>query len=137
MMPSLLYIRRMLEPTLLALILTVSAFAAQPLPGDVVVLPAKLNAEGFSQMLIPVSGLEFRPTADHDWAIVAVASNSEAADAGLEIGDSLREINGHVAAELTLGDIQALLSRPSTPCIVRVDRHGKARTATLRLRNRL
>jgi hypothetical protein len=83
------------------------------------------------------SGLEVRPTEDHGWTIVAVAPNSTAAEAGLEIGDTLTQIDGRAATELTLGDIQALLSRPETTCVVRVNRHGDVRTATLRLRNRL
>ena len=83
------------------------------------------------------SGLEFRPTADHEYVIVAVSPSSAAAEAGLAIGDVLKEIDGHRARDITLGEIQRMLSRPDATSVIRVEARGNLKTATLHLRARL
>lgn len=83
------------------------------------------------------SGLELRPTADREYAIVAVSPDSAAAEAGLAVGDVLKEIDGHRASAITFGEIQRLLSRPDATCSVSIESRGKRRTASLHLRRRL
>jgi hypothetical protein len=83
------------------------------------------------------SGLEFRPTANGGYAVAAVIPGSPGAENGLKVGDLLLEIDGRAARELSLGDIKALLSRPTGTAVLRVEREGSTRMATLRLKSLL
>lgn len=83
------------------------------------------------------SGLQFRPAANGWYTIAAVASNSPGADAGLRQEDLLLQIDEKDASQLTLGEIHTLLSRPGAICILRVNRLGSTRLATLKLKSTL
>ena len=87
------------------------------------------------QQPLDASGLQFRPTANGWYTVAAVAPRSPGADAGVQQGDVLLQIDSKDASQLTLGEINALLSRPATTYILRIDRLGSTRTATLQLKN--
>jgi len=87
------------------------------------------------QQPLDASGLKFHPTANGWYTVAAVAPHSPGADAGVQQGDVLLQIDGKDASQLTLGDINALLSRPAATYILRIDRLGWTRTATLQLKN--
>jgi hypothetical protein len=95
------------------------------------------NGQTHDAQPFDASGLELRPSDDREYAIVAIASDSAAAEAGLAVGDVLKEIDGHRARDLTLGDIQARLNRAGTSCVVLVERRGHTQTTTLKLRRLL
>jgi hypothetical protein len=83
------------------------------------------------------SGIELRPTDAHEFAIVGIGSDSAAADAGLQVGDLLKTVNGRSARDMTLGELQEAFSRVGERCSVQIERDGRVETATLRLRRRL
>jgi C-terminal processing protease CtpA/Prc len=58
-------------------------------------------------------------------------------DAGLRVGDILRQVDGCNAADLSHAEIKEILSRAGTTCTVTVERQGTMKTATLQLRRRL
>jgi hypothetical protein len=92
------------------------------------------------QQPFDASGLEFRLSGDRAYAVaavVAVAPGSAGDAAGVQKGDVLLQIDERAARDLTLGDIQALLSRSGVRCSVKFDRRGTARTVMLELRARL
>lgn len=87
--------------------------------------------------LFDASGLELRRNADDEYAVASVAPGSASDGAGLQVGDLLRELDGIQARELTLGNIQARLSRAGTTCALKIDRQGVTRSITLELKKRL
>ena len=95
------------------------------------------NARLHERQLFDASGLEFRPTANGGYAVAAVIPGSPGAENDLRVGDLLLEIDGRSARELSLGDIKAVLSRPTGTAVLRVEREGSTRMATLRLKSLL
>lgn len=95
------------------------------------------NARLDQPQVFDAGGLEFRRNADDEYAVASVASGSPGDNAGVQIGDVLREIDGRDARSLTLGDIKARLSRTGTTCTVKIDRRGTTRSITLELENLL
>jgi PDZ domain-containing protein len=95
------------------------------------------NGRTRGPQLFDASGIEVRPTADHEFAIVAVAADSAASVAGVRLRDVLKRVDGRPAREMTLGEIQAAFNRAGTTCTVQVEREGRLQTATLHLRRRL
>jgi membrane-associated protease RseP (regulator of RpoE activity) len=83
------------------------------------------------------SGVQVRATDAHEFAVVDIAANSAAADAGLHVGDLLETVDGRPARDMTLGEIQDALNRAGETCTVQVERDGQTHTARLRLRRRL
>ncbi|MFA5908078.1 MAG: PDZ domain-containing protein [Vicinamibacterales bacterium] len=83
------------------------------------------------------SGVEFRHAENDAFAVLAIAPDSPGAMAGLEAGDVLLEIDGRSATGMALAEIKARLSRPGTTCVLRINRKGAMRTATLQLKDRL
>jgi hypothetical protein len=83
------------------------------------------------------SGLDFAYSANQDFVINGIATDSPGAAAGLMEGDRLLAIDDREARTLTIGQIKALLSRPGLTCSIRVDRRGETRTAILHLMKRL
>ena len=93
------------------------------------------NGQPNEEQPFDASGLQFRPTANGWYTVAAVAPRSPGADAGMQQGDVLLQIDSKDASQLTLGEINALLSRPAVTYILRIDRLGSTRTATLQLKN--
>jgi hypothetical protein len=95
------------------------------------------NGRTRGPQLFDASGIEVRPTADHEFAIVAVAADSAASVAGVRHGDVLKRVDGRPVREMTLGAIQDAFNRAETTCAVQIEREGRLHTATLHLRRRL
>ncbi len=87
------------------------------------------------QQLFETSGLKFRPTPTGWYAVEALAPGLPGDEAGLQLGDLVLQINNKDASQLTLADIQALLSGPVTTHVLHIDRLGSTRTVTLQLKN--
>jgi PDZ domain len=95
------------------------------------------NGRTRGPQLFDASGIEVRPTVDHELAIVAVAADSAASVAGVRLGDIVKRVDGRPAREMTLGEIQDAFNQAETTCTVQLEREGRLQTATLHLRRRL
>jgi membrane-associated protease RseP (regulator of RpoE activity) len=95
------------------------------------------NGRPRDPQVFDASGIEVRPTEAHEFAIVAVAPDSPAAEANLRVGDVLKEIDGRRTRDMTLGDIQDAFSRAGVTCTVQMERGTHVDKATLPLRRRL
>jgi membrane-associated protease RseP (regulator of RpoE activity) len=83
------------------------------------------------------SGIEVRPTAAQELAIVAIAPDSAASMAGLHVGDLLKQVNGRPARDMTVREVQDAFSRVDETCTVQIERNGHLQTTTLHLKRRL
>ena len=95
------------------------------------------NGRPRGPQVFDASGIEVRPTEAHEFAIVAVAPDSPAAEANLRVGDVLKEIDGRRTRDMTLGHIQDAFSRVGVTCTVQIERGTHIDKATLQLRRRL
>jgi hypothetical protein len=95
------------------------------------------NGRGRGPQPFDASGIQARPTEAGRFAIVGVAADSPAAEAGLRVGDLLTEINGRRVQDMTLGEIQEAFDRADDVCTVVVERGGQLESARLSLRRRL
>ena len=83
------------------------------------------------------SGIEVRPSGTGAFRIVAIAPDSPAAAANLQVGDLLETIDGRAVRDMSLGEISDAFSRAGATCRVTIERDGRAATAMLRLVPRL
>lgn len=95
------------------------------------------NGQSRRPQLFDASGIEVRPTDAHEFAIVAIATDSAASAAGLRVGDLLKQVDGRPARDMTFGEIQGAFNRVDKTCTVQIERDGRLQTATLHLRRRL
>jgi hypothetical protein len=88
--------------------------------------PMEYNRTGFT---LSASGPDYRT-----YTVSAVAEDSPASDAGLQIGDTLLTIDGRPAGERTLSDLRLAL-HAAHRCRLTVQRAGARLTLRLKLRS--
>lgn len=96
------------------------------------------NSHLCDAFVFDASGLDLRWTPDLKGFVVHdVASQSPASEADLKIGDVITAINGQLAAEFTIEQFQAMLTRPGKELRFGILRESKLMERKLRLRQRL